>query len=193
MSARTQRAQGFVELRVEDPEAGSALAVARARLRDAAALADLRRLRLFELAGALPESAAISGLLHASTQFYNPAKERCVVRTSATDAAPLGGGEAMVLVFERGGERRPAAERWWRHEQQRRVEIREGVVWVIAAAPGADARAIAESLAPLRDRAHGLLANPHVQSYRVCAGGPPPLDWIAGASSPPGRRARRSA
>jgi len=191
VTARKAYAQAFVEMRVEDPEAESALAVARERLAAGRALADLRRLRLFELAGALAGPDVIAARLHASTQFYNPAKERCRIRTSSADPAPLAANEALVLVFERGGERRPAAERWWRHQERRRVEIREGVVWVLTAAPGADPAELAGELAVLRDRGHGLLANPHVEEHRVCVGEAPPLDWISRRPPAAGRRARR--
>jgi hypothetical protein len=120
-------AQAFIEAMAEDPEAVSAFGVARGRLAAGRGLLGLRRMRVFELSGALPGRAALAGLLHRSIQFYNPAKERCTLRLQAGEAAPIGADEIGVLVVERGGERRPAAERWWRHETGTTVEIRE--VW----------------------------------------------------------------
>jgi len=69
-------------------------------------------------------------------------------------------GETLVLVLERGGERREGAERWWRHETGERVEVREAVVWALRFDPGGDAVARAADLAVTHDRAHGLFANP---------------------------------
>lgn len=185
-------AHAWVSLRAEDPEAASALAVARGRLAAARGLRELRRYRVFELRGALPEPAAIADLLHRSIQFYNPGKERCVVRASAAAAAPVADGEAVALVVERGGDRRPAAERWWRHEVRARVEVREATAWVLRFEPGADAAALAADLAEARDRAHGLFANPHAQ-LAVVSSGPPPLGpWPGtrrrGGTSPAGGR-----
>src|SRR6185503_19339440 len=102
--------------KTDDPEAASALAVARRRLPAGAKLTSVRRLRLIELEGPLPSRASQEALLHRSTRFYNPAKERCVLRTRRTERAPLEEHEHAVLVWEREGERRSAAERWWRHE-----------------------------------------------------------------------------
>ena len=113
MMTPRRRAQAFVELRAEDPEALSAFAVARAHLAAGRRLVALRRMRLFELWGALPGRAEMAERLHGSTQFYNPAKERCLVRTEDGDVAPFGPDESLVLVHERGGDRRLAAERWW--------------------------------------------------------------------------------
>jgi hypothetical protein len=190
-----RRAQAFVELRAEDPEATSAFAVARSRLAAGRTLEALRRVRVFELAGALPERAALAERLHGSTQFYNPVKERCVVRAGEGDLAPFAPDETLVLVLERGGERRPGAERWWRREAGERVEVREGVVWAMRFAPGGDAVAHATELAVTRDRAHGLLANPHFQDVRVWPDAAPPLDWLSRkrAPAPKAKRARRSA
>lgn len=175
-------AQAWIELRATDPEAASAFAIARADLEAGRTLESLRRFRVFELRGALPDAANITTLLHRSTQFYNPGKERCVVRAVPGDAAPLRDGETLVLVFERGGERRTAAERWWKHETGERVEVREGVAWALRFAPGADAEGLAADLAVARDRAHGLLANPHAQEWRPGrmegSDGNPPLEWI---------------
>jgi hypothetical protein len=170
-------AQAFIEAMAEDPEAVSAFGVARGRLAAGRGLLGLRRMRVFELSGALPGRAALAGLLHRSIQFYNPAKERCTLRLQAGEAAPIGADEIGVLVVERGGERRPAAERWWRHETGTTVEIREGVAWALELAPGVRAEA-ADDLAILRGREHGLLCNPHWQDARV-ASGVVPLPWFA--------------
>uniref|UniRef100_A0A832I1S9 Uncharacterized protein n=1 Tax=Eiseniibacteriota bacterium TaxID=2212470 RepID=A0A832I1S9_UNCEI len=159
-------AQAWILLHADDPEAVSALAVARAHLAAGRALAGLRRARLFELRGDLPGREELEDLLHRSTQFYNPHKERCLVRTSPEEPTPAAAGERILLVWERGGERRPAAERWWLHETGRRIEVREGVAWLLALEPGAPARAV-EALAVVGDRAHGLLVNPHAQDHRA--------------------------
>lgn len=174
-------AQAWIEPMADDPEAMSALAVARARLRAGGTLAGLRRLRVFELRGALPDRAAIEALLHRSIQFYNPAKERCTVRLDPRDASPLARGEIGLLVLERFGERRPGAERWWRHETGGDAEIREGIAWALRFGAGAGAEAAARDLATLRDRDHGLLCNPHWQEARLAAGAIP-LPWIAEGS-----------
>jgi hypothetical protein len=171
--------QAFVETRSEDPEAVSALEVARARLAAGAKLRGLRRLRVFEVTGVLPGRPELEDLLHRSTRFYNPAKERCRVRASVTDAAPFAEEEALVLVSDRGLERRAPAERWWKHETGAKVEVREGVVWALAFEPGADAARDAASLAAVTDRAHGLLANPHFQAWSAAAGPHPPWPWLA--------------
>jgi len=184
----TRLVQAFVELRAEDPEATSALGVARARLEAGRRLAALRRLRVFELAGELPDRATVEDLLHRSTRFYNPAKERLTVRDSATGLAPFSPDEALVLVLDRGLERRPAAERWWRHETGDKVEVREGTAWALSFEPGTDATASAASLAAVTDRAHGLLSNPSFQDWRAGAGASPPWPWLASK-----RRTRKDA
>ena len=175
--AAARFAQAWIEPVAEDPEAVSALAVARGRLGAGRGLLGLRRMRVFELSGALPGRAALEGLLHRSIQFYNPAKERCTLRLAPGEALPIPAGEIGVLVVERGGERRSAAERWWRHETGTAAEIREGVAWALELAPGARAEAVAD-LAILRGREHGLLCNPHWQDARV-ATGKVPLPWFA--------------
>jgi len=185
-------AQAWIEPVADDPEATSALAVARERLPGGRALEGLRRLRVFELRGALPGRAALEELLHRSIQFYNPAKERCTLRLDAHEAAPLAAGEVGVLVLERGGERRPAAERWWMHETGTRAEIREGVAWALRLGGGARAAGAAQDLAILRDRGHGLLCNPHWQDARIAAG-EVPLPWIAAAGPVRGGAASRAA
>lgn len=168
-------AQAWVFLNADDPEAVSALAVARAHLAAGAALAGLRRARLFELRGALPGRDDLEDLLHRSTQFYNPHKERCVVRDDPDEPAPVAADERVVLVWERGGERRAAAERWWLHETRRRIEVREGVAWLVRLAPG-ERPARVEELADVTGRRRGLLCNPHAQDHRV-SGADAPLPW----------------
>ena len=169
-------AQAWIELNAEDPEARSALEVARAHLAAGKPLQGLRRLRVFELSGRLPAAEPLAELLHRSTQFYNPHKERCTVRTASEDPPPLANDEHVVLVWERGGERRPAAERWWQHETKRKIEVREGTAWVLRFERGERPAERAVELAELKDRRHGLLCNPHSQEYRLGHGGAP-LPW----------------
>lgn len=178
--AKPQVAHAWVALRAEDPEAASAFGVARERLEAAGRLEALRRFRVFELRGALLEGPELENLLHRSTQFYNPSKERCVVRRDADAASPVDGAEAVALVVERGGDRRSAAERWWRHETGSRIEVREGVAWVMRFEAGADATALANELTVAKDRRTGLFCNPHAQAADVVTG-PPPLDRWPGA------------
>lgn len=190
MSAERQSAvsQAWVEPIADDPEALSALAVARSRLPAARGLARLRRFRVIEIEGALPERAEQEALLHRSTQFYNPHKERLRLRTAPRDADPLDAGEQAVLVLERGGVRRPAAERWWRHETGAAVQVREGVAWVLGFEPDAAAAESARDLAVLRDLRHGIFCNPHAQEARLSASGVP-LPWLA--ETPPRPAARK--
>ena len=179
MSVGTKRtAQAYIELLAEDPEAMSALAIARGRLEAGRRIRSLRRVRVFELSGALPARAEVEALLHRSTQFYNPAKERCTVRGAERDPAPFRPEEALVLVLDRGLERRAAGERWWKHETGEKVEVREGTVWALAFEPGEAAAARAGELAEVRDRRHGLLANPHFQDWRLGTGASPPWPWL---------------
>ncbi len=186
----------FVELRAADPEAVSALQVAHAHLEGGADLAALRRWRIFELRGELPERAELDERLHRSTQFLNPAKERCTIVAGPEDRAPFAAHEAAVLVFDRGGERRPAAERWWRHAGGARIEVREGVAWALSCVGGAPDAAQVERVAVTRSRSRGLLCNPHSQVWRwTAAGEAPPADWISGrktarAGRGPGGNAR---
>ncbi len=190
MSREIVRMQAFVELRSEDAEATSAYEVARTRLAAGAGLKSLRRVRVFEFAGELPGRAEVEALLHRSTRFYNPAKERCTVRASAAEPAPFRAGESLVLVVDRGLERRTAAERWWRHETGARVEVREGVAWALAFGAGVDAAHEAASLAAVEDRATGLLSNPHFQDWRAGDGASPPWPWLAAPKrAAKGRRA----
>ena len=193
-TART--AQAWIEPLADDPEAMSALAVARARLRAGGALTGLRRMRVFELRGAIPDRAKVAELLHRSIQFYNPAKERCTIRLEPRDPVPLAARETALLVLERGGERRPAAERWWRHETGASAEIREGTAWALTFREGEGSEGAARDLVTLRDRGHGLLCNPHWQEARIAAG-TVPLPWIEGmpkaAAASKGMRARGAA
>ncbi|MCE9626957.1 MAG: hypothetical protein K8R56_03465 [Candidatus Eisenbacteria bacterium] len=182
--------QAYIELRSEDSEAASALSVARARLEAARALVSVRRVRLFELAGVLPEPTEVAALLHRSTRFYNPAKERCTVRASAEDPAPFRAHEHLVLVVDRALDRRTAAERWWKHETGAKLEVREGLVWALGFADGVDAAAMTQALAVVRDRAHGLLSNPHFQDASVAQGALPPWPWIK--ARPRARKGGRS-
>ena len=178
MSAARARVQAFVELLAGDPEATSARAVARERLAAGRGLVTLRRVRVFELAGDLAGRADVEALLHRSTRFYNPAKERCTVRASEREPAPFSAEETLVLVVDRGLDRRPAAERWWRHETGARVEVREATAWALGFEPGEDAAAAAASLAVVQDRRHGLLSNPHFQDWRPGQGSSPPWPWL---------------
>lgn len=170
-------AQAWIGLHSDDPEAVSAREVVRAQLPVGRALRSLRRMRLFELAGKLPARDEIEARLHRSIQFYNPHKESCVVRGQASDPAPLESGERAVLVWERGGERRASAERWWLHETGVAIEVREGVAWLVGLESGIDQEAALEDLVLVRDPHHGLLCNLHAQEYRI-AGATVPLPWI---------------
>lgn len=174
-------AQAWIELETDDPEAVSALTVARAHLPVGPRLTGLRRLRLMEIAGALPGREQVESLLHHSTQFYNPHKERCTVRVAAGDPAPFDAADRAVLVVEREGARRAAAERWWLHETGESVEVREGTAWVVRLAqpqPGD-----LEDLTLVRGRRHGLLCNPHSQDCRL-AEGAVPVPWLSAPASP---------
>jgi len=178
--------QAWIELQADDPEAMSALAVARAHLGVGSRLRGLRRMRLVEIKGELPEAGEIEALLHRSTQFYNPHKERCAIRASAAGRAPLMEGECLVLVVEREGARREAAERWWRHETGESVEVREALAWAVRVDGATDADL--EELTLVRGRRHGLLCNPHSQDCRL-AGGEVPLPWLEEPPAPRGARA----
>jgi hypothetical protein len=177
---KRQTSQAWIELVADDPEAVSAFTVARRRLAAAGRLTTLRRFRLFELSGELPARGAQEEMLHRSTQFYNPIKERCTVRARPHDPLPLAAGERLVLVSEREGERRPAAERWWRHETGVPIEVREAIVWALGFEPGSDGVAETRELARVMDRRHGLFCNPHSQDARLAAG-EPPLPWMSAA------------
>ena len=169
--------QAWIELRSDDPEAVSAHAVARARLASGRSLVELRRARLVEIAGTRRARAEVEALLHASSQFYNPHKERCSLRTSAAESTPSPKDAELVLVWERGAERRGAAERWWRHETGEDVEVREGVVWMLRFAPGVLAPEATRDLTRVRDARHGLLCNPWSQACRTGIGSAE-LPWI---------------
>jgi hypothetical protein len=172
----TRVAQVWVSMKADDPEAISALAVARTRLAAGRELVALSRMRLIELRGSLPTRPRLERLLHGSIQFYNPHKERCLVRTTLRDASPASASQHVVVVTERGGERRLAAERWWLHETGSNIEVREGVAWLLEFAAGA--LAPLDDLITVRDRRHGLLCNPHSQDART-ASGRLPLPWIS--------------
>lgn len=193
MAARRRRrkgaatAQAWIELKADDPEALSALEVARSQLAAGRDLTALRRLRLFELMGALPAGDELAERLHRSTQFYNPHKERCLVRHDPTGEVPAAADAWLALVVERGGDRRPAAERWWHHESGERIEVREGVAWVLGFRRAAGAEAAARELAELADRAHGLFANPHAQDVTLARGATVPLPWWAALTRGPAR------
>ena len=169
--------QAWVEPLADDPEALSALQVARERLAAARSLRGLRRLRVLELSGPLPGRSALEKLLHGSIQFYHPHKERCTVRSKGSDPAPVGAGRPVVLVKSRGGERRPAAERWWLSQTGEAIEVRQGVAWELEFEPGAEALECARELAVLRDLRHGLLCNPYAQEARIAVD-PIPLPWL---------------
>ncbi len=172
--------QAWIISRADDPEAVSALGVARkADMR----LADLRRSRLIEIRGSGRSSSEAQTLLHASTQFYNPHKECCVLRESGSGPLPDGDHVSRVAVWERGDERRSAAERWWLHEAGETVEVREATVWAITSQPESAASAVVVELAMLRDARHGLLCNPWSQEYRML-GGAEPLPWISPQTNP---------
>jgi hypothetical protein len=179
-------AQAWIELKADDPEATSALSVARAHLPVGSRLAGLRRMRLVEISGALPGREQVESLLHHSTQFYNPHKERCAVRMASADAAPLEAGERAVLVVDRAGFRRGAAERWWRHETGEDVEVREGTAWAVRLSQPLETDL--EDLALVRGRRHGLLCNPHSQDFRL-AEASVPLPWLSEPPNPRGSRA----
>jgi hypothetical protein len=172
-------AQAWMERIAADPEAVSALAVARAHLEAGRALVNLRRMRVIEVTGPLPAADELRELLHRSSQFYNPHNERCHLRVAESEAPPLAADERAVIVSERGGARRPGAERWWKHETGAGVEVREGVAWAMRFdLPARRVAAAVESLAVLRDRRTGLLCNPHAQDVGI-AGTRVPLPWLA--------------
>jgi hypothetical protein len=157
--------------------------VARARLAAGSGLVTLRRVRLFELKGPLPARREVEGLLHRSIQFYNPHKERCHVRASARDPVPARPGEVAVLVWDRDGERRAAAERWWDHQTGASIEVREGTVWLATFAADGDPGGRARRLAITDRRDSGLLCNPNAQEWRLAAERVP-LEWFAAAREP---------
>jgi hypothetical protein len=181
MTRKRSVAQAWIERTTADPEATSAWSVARAHLGAGRTLVSLRRLRLFELAGLLPARATLEKLLHRSIQFYNPIQERCTLRAATDETPPLRPRERALLVFERGEERRGGAERWWRHETGKEIEVREGVAWLMTfEGSPAQAAGAMDELAELRDRRHGLLCNPHAQEMRRAADGIP-LPWFTEA------------
>ncbi|NOT34045.1 MAG: hypothetical protein HOP12_07735 [Candidatus Eisenbacteria bacterium] len=178
-------AQAWIESRSADPAAVSALAIARSRLADGVALRSLRRMRVIELRGSQRPPALIAERLHESSQFYNPFKESCTLRSASTDAVPLNGEEVVLLVTERGAARRAGAERWWAQREHEAIEVREAVAWILAfdAEVGEAAETLANRLADLRGRGSGLLCNPHSQELRS-ATRRPPVPWIDGTPAP---------
>lgn len=180
-------AQAWIEPIADDPEAVSAFGVARRSL-GATGLRSLRRARLIEIEGALPEEADLAATLHTSTRFYNPNKERCLLRTQEADPAPVATGERAVLIFDRGGERREGAERWWKRVTGGAVRVREGAAWIAAAADPSRSEAELDALVEVRDARHGLLCNSNAQEYRK-GGEVIPLGWFA-AKAGPRRRTR---
>jgi hypothetical protein len=160
----------------------SAFAVARAGLTSGRDLVELRRARLVEIAGSGRPREQVEALLHGSTQFYNPHKERCVIRMAPADPLPCAPDARVLVVWEHGGVRRPAAERWWRHETGEAVEVREATVWMLRFEPGADAEAALRDLGSLRDARHGLLCNPWSQGMSAGAVNAA-LPWIPAAEA----------
>ena len=180
---RPRTVQAWIELLAEDPEARSAESVARTRLAAGSGLTALRRVRLIELRGPLPARRDVEGLLHRSIQFYNPNKERCHVRATARDPVPVRSGEVAVLVWDREGERRSAAERWWDHQTGARIEVREGTVWLATFAVDGDPGGQARRLAITSRRDSGLLCNPNAQEWRLAVDRVP-LEWFAAVAEP---------
>lgn len=170
--------QAWVTLRADDPEAASAWSIGRTL---DARLVSLRRSRLIEIHGSSLDVAAALALLHASTQFYNPHKQRCVVRARAGDPIPGDADPVYVAVWERGGERRRAAERWWLHETGDAVEVHEATVWELRSDPPSEREAVAVSLTLLRDARHGLFCNPWSQEFRTLGHDAAP-PWIVPAA-----------
>lgn len=174
--APRQVAQVWIETIADDPEAVSAFEVAHRTLEAGAHLVSLRRARLIELEGPLPEARELAERLHDSTRFYNPNKERCYLRVSAAEPPPLAAGEAAALVFDSGDERRTASERWWKRVTGSSIRVREGTAWIAAAAPGREASQVLGELLEVKDARHGLLCNPHAQEFR--SGTEIPLGWF---------------
>ena len=178
--------QAWIELNADDPEAVSAFGVAQSRLASGRGLTELRRVRLVEIVGTRKPRAEVAALLHGSSQFYNPHKERCSLRDSTRDRVPGPADAVLVVVWEREGERRGAAERWWRHETGEPVQVREGVVWMLRFAADVDGEEAARELTRVRDARHGLLCNPWSQACRTGVTSAE-LPWIEpAADSPPG-------
>lgn len=170
-------AQVWIETLSDDPEAVSAFAVAQ-RSPGGAMLRSLRRARVIEIEGALPPAAELAERLHDSTRFYNPNKERSHLRLNETDPAPVAAGERAVLVFDRGGERREGAERWWKRATGSAARVREGTAWILGAASAAELDVLTGQLFEAGDSGHGLLCNPHAEEYRR-AEAQVPLAWFA--------------
>lgn len=182
--------QAWIEPIADDPEALSALEVARRALPASLRLRSLRRMRLMEITGPLKEGWDVGERLHESTQFYNPHKERVFLRQSTADLTPGSAEERLVLIRERGGERRAAAERWWRHVTGDPVQVREATVWLVTPESAETATALLGELVELRDRHHGLLCNPHSQD-RELASATVPVPWLDQARPERARKGRR--
>lgn len=170
-------AQAWIFAVADDPEAVSAAMVARRSLAAGARLRGLRRARLIEIEGRLPAAAELAERLHQSTRFYNPNKERAIVRVSASEAPPLAADESAVLVFDHGDERRAATERWWKRVTGTTIRVREGTVWIVTAVPGQPSERLLEELLEVKDARSGLLCNPHAQEWRRAERGAP-LPWF---------------
>jgi hypothetical protein len=175
--AGTRVVQVWIFPIADDPEAVSAAMVARRSLAAGAHLRGLRRARVIEIEGRLPAAGELAERLHQSTRFYNPNKERAIVRVSADQPAPLEAGESAALVFDRGDERRSATERWWKRVTGTTVKVREGTAWIVSAVPGQSSERLLEELLEVRDARTGLLCNPHAQDWRRAERGVP-LPWF---------------
>ena len=102
--------QVYVELRAEDPEATSALAVARARLEAGRGLRSLRRVRVFELYGALPDRSQVDDLL-APSGSIGPSEGRSShcppERGDGAEGAPISDRLGQVLAGIAGSQPDP--------------------------------------------------------------------------------------
>jgi hypothetical protein len=176
----TRTIQVWVEAIADDPEALSAFEVARRTLPPALRPKALRRMRLIEIAGVTGTSEELRARLHQSTQFYNPHKERCHLREAVEEGTPAAEEERLVLIHERGAERRTAAERWWRHATGDAVRVREALVWLVTPEVEESGDALLAELVDVKDRRHGLLCNPNSQD-RALGTGAVPLPWIRAA------------
>ena len=181
-------AQAWIETIAQDPAAVSALVIARRTLAGVGDLRSLRRVRLIEIEGRLPDAITLAARLHDSTRFYNPHKERCTVRRLRTDATPLEPTERAALVFDREGERRPASERWWKRVTGDTVRVREGTVWIAGAASADETGAALNMLMPGPGFGQGLLCNANAQEFRR-ADSTVPLPWFSARA---GRRREKA-
>ena len=162
---RSASGAGLVELRAEDPEASSALVVARERLDGgarAARAAALPRVRAARRAAGDATSSRSGCTARRSSTI--PAKERCVVRAGGRRSPSPVAGRARRSCWSSSAAASAgaAAERWWRHETGARVEVREGVVVGAAVRAGRGrARRSARSWRWRATARHGLFCNPH--------------------------------